>query len=303
MPDYVIVDVHVHTYPSAQIGDQALMGAGTSGCSGTIGEILGRMDDLGIARSVMVNMTPMADMRGALLAKLPADLTADRWAAAEDEVRANLVARQNRRNAWSCGVVREYPQLVAFIGLDPCMTGEEMRAEIDAWLGSDLAKGIKIHPAGNRHYPNDHRLWPAYELAQELDVPILFHAGRLFGDEAPFSHPRYFGEIAESFPRLRMILGHLCFDFFDDALALAERFPNITFDCSAAVSEQRPREIIPSDRLVQLMRGIGVQRVLFGSDFPWYDPGRDIERVLSLPLADDEKRLILGENAIRVCKL
>src|SRR3990170_5615828 len=235
MPDYTIVDVHVHTYPTAQIGDQALMGSGTSGCSGTIREILGRMADLGIARSVMVNMTPMADMRNALLARLSPDLTAAQRAEAEDKVRAKPIARQNRRNAWSCGVIREFPQLVAFIGLDPCMTSEEIHAEIETWVGTDLAKGIKIHPAGNRHYPNDHRLWPAYEMAQELDVPVLFHAGRLFGDEAPFSHPRYFGEIAEAFPRLRMILGHLGSDFFDDTLALAERFPNMSFDCSAVV--------------------------------------------------------------------
>ena len=99
MSNYLIVDVHVHTYATAQIGDQALMGKGTSGCSGTIEETVRRMSELGIAHSVMVNMTPVADMRDALLARLTPDLSAEQRAAAEREVNANVLSRQTRRNA------------------------------------------------------------------------------------------------------------------------------------------------------------------------------------------------------------
>jgi predicted TIM-barrel fold metal-dependent hydrolase len=40
--------------------------------------------------------------------------------------------------------------------------------------------------------------------------------------------------------------------------------------------------------------------VLFGTDFPWYELDRTIDQLMELPhLSDEERRGILGENAIR----
>ncbi|MBO7761812.1 MAG: amidohydrolase family protein, partial [Clostridia bacterium] len=41
-------------------------------------------------------------------------------------------------------------------------------------------------------------------------------------------------------------------------------------------------------------------RVMFGSDYPMWDPGKELEILLSLGLSEEEERLILGENAIRL---
>ena len=58
------------------------------------------------------------------------------------------------------------------------------------------------------------------------------------------------------------------------------------------------------DELVALVRNIGVDRVLFGSDFPWYDPGEMAGVVRRLPgLRDGEIDAILGENAARILEL
>ena len=58
------------------------------------------------------------------------------------------------------------------------------------------------------------------------------------------------------------------------------------------------------DELVRLVRDIGVERVMFGSDFPWYDPGEAIKEVRALPgLSDGELSAILGGNAARILDL
>jgi hypothetical protein len=55
---------------------------------------------------------------------------------------------------------------------------------------------------------------------------------------------------------------------------------------------------------VRLIRDVGVERVMFGSDFPWYDPGEMVKAVRTLPgLSDGELAAILGENAARILRL
>jgi predicted TIM-barrel fold metal-dependent hydrolase len=43
--------------------------------------------------------------------------------------------------------------------------------------------------------------------------------------------------------------------------------------------------------------------VLFGSDWPWFHPIKDAQRIDGLPLSAEEKRLIFYENAQRVLGL
>jgi len=46
---------------------------------------------------------------------------------------------------------------------------------------------------------------------------------------------------------------------------------------------------------------VGADRVMLGSDFPWYDPLRTADRVAGLPgLSAAERVAILGGNAMRI---
>ena len=53
-------------------------------------------------------------------------------------------------------------------------------------------------------------------------------------------------------------------------------------------------------RLTGVIRSIGVRRVLFGSDWPWFSPLSAIRQIEGLGFSEDEKRMILGRNAARV---
>ncbi len=162
-----VIDAHVHTYPSREVGRQAMMGAGRTDYGGTPAELLEIMSRAGIVRAVMVNMTPVADMRDAALGKLPPGLsTADR-AEEEARIQRQLVARLQRRNEWTCVVAREHPELIPFIGLDPSMSEGELLQEIEVRRGEG-ARGIKLHPAAQRFHPASGGLWPVYGRAHGL---------------------------------------------------------------------------------------------------------------------------------------
>lgn len=302
MSDYLIIDAHVHTYPSPEIGLQAKQGHTHSSHCGTIEELVGIMEKGKIWRAVMANMTPVADMRDAALAMLPETLSAEQRRQAEREIEQNMIARLQRRNLWTCNMAQQNPCLVALIGLDPIMNPNLMGREIVDKVENQGAMGIKVQNAVQRFYPHDRRMWLAYETTAELGLPFLFHSG---GVEplAQFAEPRLFAEVAASFPGLTMVLAHLGMFYWKQAVELAKNYPNVNFDCSAAIGITEEEGGLSDEALTAMIREIGIDRVMFGSDYHWFDPISGIQRLLRLKLSDEERRLILGENARRVYKL
>jgi hypothetical protein len=80
-------------------------------------------------------------------------------------------------------------------------------------------------------------------------------------------------------------------------------FPNAYLDTSGAISGIANPFAIPDDEAMAMIRRVGSDRVLFGSDWPWHHPIKDAQRIDRLPLGAEEKRLIFYENAQRVLGL
>lgn len=296
------IDLHVHTYPSPEIGRQAMQGQGRSPYSGTIPELLEAMAAGGIVSAVMVNLTPVPEMREAALARLPPGLSEAERLEAEARLRDELAGRLRRRNRWTLEVARGEPRLVPFIGLDPSvMSPAEMRDELEACADGG-ARGVKLHPIVQRLAPNHPALWPVYELAQGLGLPVLFHSGA-FGRNPwnDLARPRAFADVLEAFPDLPVVLAHLGHGHFDEARALADRFPRILLDtCGTITSAAVPWRLADAE-VVARLRALGIERVCFGSDYPWFDPAADAAHLARLPgLTAGEREAILEGNARRL---
>ncbi len=287
-----IIDVHVHTFPTAAIGLQATGGTAMSGCAGTVQELLALMSVGGVDKAAMMNMTPVADMREAALAA---------GHGPPDEVAQQMIERLKRRNDWTCATARDHPSLVPFISVDPSMGPEGVVAEVHR-CREQGAVGIKLHPSSQRFNPDGPRLWPLYAEAESLEMPVLSHGGffPMDPESSDHSRPRAFARILRAHPRLRFVLAHLGNGYIDESLAMAEEFPNLHFDSSSVIEGTVEPQQMSDEEAVALIRRFGAERILFGSDWPWYHPVRDIDRIEALPLSDEEKRLILGDNARRV---
>jgi predicted TIM-barrel fold metal-dependent hydrolase len=298
-----VIDCHVHAYPEG-VGraTQAAMGNTNPRYEGTPEDLLRLLAQISTSEAngaILKNMTPTAEM-----AKAAWDRVDRRLSPAEErqmyaDVKDNLAGRIRRRNEWGNEVTRRYPTLVNFIGVDPnFLTPEENVEELELRVGEG-AKGISLHPTRNLHRPDDLRLWPLYERAQELDIPILTHGGTE-GYRAAYlalnSAPYDFRTVLDTFPRLRLILGHMGNPYFDQLLEMAQRYPSLYFETAGVVSGREPYEYT-DEYLVQLIRQLGTDRVMFGSDFIFGEPVSPAKRLLSLPLSDAEKEAILGRNA------
>lgn len=296
---YTIIDAHVHTYQTREVGLQAKEGFSATDYAGTPAELLNLMQSCEISKAVMVNMLPLADMRDAALDSLPGTLTESQYNEAVKEIDARMLGRLERRNAWTCGLATEHPNLIPFINLDPLMDEPTMTAEITSRVNNQGARGIKLHPASQRFFPGDRRLWPAYRSAQQLGLPVIYHGG-LFSANSQYSQPTNLTEVLESFPSLTVVMAHLGLGYYDEAAAMAEKYPNLQFDCSAVINRTEAGGGLTDAELTVLIRKIGVERVMFGSDFPFFDPVTAVERFFRLDLSEQEKRLILADNAIRI---
>jgi predicted TIM-barrel fold metal-dependent hydrolase len=308
MGNECILDIYAHVFRTAEIGRQALQSCPRSRpWEGVIDELRATMREAGIWRSVITTITPTQTMREKALALLPADLSHESRQKAEAEIRERMLQRMHHHNLWGCEVGRTCSEFLPFINLDPVlMDAVTIRQKVRETV-SQSARGIVLLPALHGFYGNDRRVWPVYEMAQSFQLPILAQTGDAGplppGGRGHWGRPRYFGDVAASFPKLRLILGHLGRGYESEIAVLTRRYPNVYTETSMRLSGLDEAGKWTPAEAVTWFRLIGIDRILFGTKWPLFDPQQDINTVRKLPLTPEEKRKILGENAKRALQL
>jgi predicted TIM-barrel fold metal-dependent hydrolase len=307
MPDFEIIDVHTHTFASAERGIRWQKGITPDReveRAGTTDELLDCMKRGGISRSVMLMYTPTRFMYEAQIKRvspLPDDPA--KREAVERETKDLMVERMIMNNEWACEEIKKSPQLMAFAGVDPVYMSEEaLIAEIEDKVAKGC-KGVKIVPLALAIYGNDKRLWPVYDTISRLGVPMLSQAGggpgETYGKDA-WGRPKYFGEALRDFPDLKLILAHMGQGYKEDMIDLCGRFPNLYTDISGQLTDLDQPGGRQSDELVEFIRTCGVEHVMWGTNFPMNNPVLYSELTEKLPLTSEEKELIGSRNAKRV---
>ncbi|MFP4162555.1 MAG: amidohydrolase family protein [Chitinispirillaceae bacterium] len=170
---------------------------------------------------------------------------------------------------------------------------ENFEEEIDRLVETGI-RGIKFHPEYQDFHVDDFRIYPMYESLASSGLIVVFHTGK---DPGPFScdHalPHAIRQVRRDFPRLRMVAAHMggwmVWDRVEEVL-LGE---DILFDTSAIYHLMNP------ETFVRLCRRHGTDRILFGTDSPWYDQGECVRWIEKTRLSDEEKEAVLSGNARR----
>lgn len=156
------------------------------------------------------------------------------------------------------------------------------------------ARGVKIHPPNMLIRPDAPEAMRVYSWCGEVGIPVFWHCGPA-GIEPKASQARaqvafYERPIAEC-PETTFILGHSGALQHRQALALQKKYPNAYLDISSLGLPQ----------LDDLLREGDVDRILFGSDWPFYHPVLPLAKVLVATEDRREvRRKILYENAARL---
>jgi hypothetical protein len=210
------------------------------------------------------------------------------------------VAEIASSNRWVCDLAREHPEFIPYVCADPSAAhGAWVIEHVRDMVENHGARGVKLHPVVQRFDLADRSVWPLFEAAEKMGLPVLSHSGASHSSSYR-SDPDAFRPVLAAFPRLRLILAHLGGAEWRQVAALARDYPDVAFDCCEIVHWLgAPRAPSPVE-LVALVRAIGVDRVMLGSDFPWYGVASTVDEVAALPgLTAGERAAIIGENAAR----
>jgi len=207
-------------------------------------------------------------------------------------------------NRWLCDLSRRDPRFIPLIALDPNhLSIAENVAHLEEMAREDGAAGIKLHPPLQRLDLEGNGLFPIFEACAALDLVVLSHAGPS-RDGSGIGEPGSFRSLLSVFPTLRVVLAHMGGASWRDLPPIADEFPNVHFDLCEIIEWLGAPNAPTAEEMTALIREVGVDRVMMGSDFPWYDPAHTIQQVRGLPgLTVAEQQAILGANAARFFRL
>jgi predicted TIM-barrel fold metal-dependent hydrolase len=147
------------------------------------------------------------------------------------------------------------------------------------------------------------RLEPVMEICRSLDLPVLIHANEPIGHAYPGKTPNTLAQIYRlicAFPRNKIILAHWGGGLFFFSLLkkeVKENLQNVYFDTAASPYLY---DTAVHRLAIELA---GVEKILFGSDFPLLSPARYFEEMQAAGLSQDQRQQICGRNAAALFSL
>ena len=276
----MIIDFHTHTFPEA-IAKRALEKLGTAEglrphTEGTNKSLTESMESAGVDISILLPVV-------------------------------TKVSQTENVNAIAA-VVEEQSggRLISFGGIHP-EDGEYIQ-HLDR-LKADGVRGIKLHPVFQRTYCDDIRYKRIVDKACDLDMMVLIHAGAdISCPDAEFAAADHMLQLVRDVNPNKLILAHMgAWRDWNDAEWLCSECSGVYVD-TAFVLPIEGREYffetgIPTmstEQFCRIVKSIGADRVLFGTDSPWADQLQSISAVRKSGLSEEEIDLILGGNAQRM---
>jgi predicted TIM-barrel fold metal-dependent hydrolase len=312
--DRPLVDAHVHLYPDADTGHRAKSryqiweygedpGVHFDTAAGVVREVSDRFEATGFDQVVVLQLFDLGSERARLLSGLEPGLPPTKAHGAARLIEDLLVEAFEAANRWVIEATRNHPLLTAYVGIDPNILGPSRIGPHLMEMAALGARGVKLHPVSQGFNPADPRLAQIYQLCCELNLVVLSHSGPGHRRGAS-ARPSDFAPVLNAWPDLRLVLAHLGGAAFAEASDLAQDFPQVAFDLSEIIewvgAPNAPSLIMISDTV----RQIGAERIMLGSDFPWYEPTRSADKVASLPgLGEEERALLLGGSAATLLSL
>lgn len=186
-----------------------------------------------------------------------------------------------------------YPELVARAGDD--------QAQAHGFVGFKFLPDYHTYPLTGDGYR------PALEYADAHHLLILVHT---WGGSC-FDSPTLLSTIAMQYPGATFLMGHSGYGDWECALATARDLPNVYLELTAVYvahdfgnqpgGSGTPLPLLSClhvngiiERMVEVS---GSQKIVFGTDLPWYSPHYAAGAVLFAHISDDARHDILHRNA------
>lgn len=282
----MIIDFHTHTFPD-KIAEKVVHKLGQVShtkpfTNGTVSNLVSSMEEAGIDWSV----------------NLPVMTTPEQV----EKINSKMIDAQETHHTMG---------IISFGGLHP--EYENYKEQLQRLKNYGI-KGIKLHPAYQHLDLDDIRLMRIIDVASELGLITLLHAGMDIGIlDRNYSSVKHILKLLDQVQPEKLVLAHMgnwdCWDDVERDLAGAP----VWFDTAFSIGPitQYPGDpTIPyrthnmkEEGFVRLARKHGMDKILFASDSPWQEQKDYVNLLNSFNLTEAEKEALFYKNACDLLKL
>ncbi len=185
-------------------------------------------------------------------------------------------------------------RILSYFAYDPRSADIDLKT-IEKYADDEAFVGIKIHPSGHNVSGDDEGYRAVWEIAKELNLPIMSHTWALTSNpDQKYSTPDKFVKYLEEYPEVNFIYGHSGGRTAGiiEAVEIGKTHKNAYYDMAGDVYNRRFVEYV--------VKNLGADRLMAGSDMAWFDFSVPMGMVLGADITTEEKALILGGNAQRI---
>jgi len=193
----------------------------------------------------------------------------------------NVGDKYPETNDYIAQCVQDHPKrLVGFGRVDP-RRGAEAINELKRMKEKLELSGLKLHPMVECFRPDHPFFAKFFSKVEEMRLPILIHTGD------GFSSPGLALKVAKKHPNMIMILGHLK----EGCIGAMKDSQNVYVETSGTLPE-----------FVEMATYVDENRVLFGSDIPYYRFPTQAAIIEAADITSKTRRKVYSENFERLFK-
>jgi predicted TIM-barrel fold metal-dependent hydrolase len=190
-----------------------------------------------------------------------------------------------RGNPLMAEVVRRYPdRFRAYWAINPNYP-EQIDSDLADYENHGEFVGFKFLADYHKYPITGPNYRPVLEYANRRGLLLLVHT---WGN-SQYDSPSSLATLAGEYPNVKFLMGHSGFGEWDMAVTVAREHDNIFLELTAAYAVNGYVE--------KMVREAGSEKVLFGTDLPWFDPHYGIGCILFAKISDEDRHNILHRNA------
>ncbi|MEE9324438.1 MAG: amidohydrolase family protein [Dehalococcoidia bacterium] len=265
------IDIHTHLWVKEHFSDTWWKTSATF-----LSQATSQMERSGTPQEVLEKFLPESfDPRGEICVRLMDEAEIEKSVIMPIDCGLGLgegsksIEEQNRDLA---SVAKRYPgRFIFFCSIDPRREGalDFLEKAVKEWD----AKGFKLQPVMGQLYPWDEAAYPLYQRLSQLGLPVLTHVGPMFEPlDSKYGHPRELDRVLRDFPNLTIIAAHIGYAWWRELIEVAQKRPNLVCDFSNLQNSANENYGRFCHVLRRVLDGFGKDRVLFGTDGPFWDP-------------------------------
>ncbi|MBR5731342.1 MAG: amidohydrolase family protein [Firmicutes bacterium] len=193
-------------------------------------------------------------------------------------------------NRYLSSVVADHPGRMTGLGTIHPLSSD-MERDIDELVSLGL-HGIKIHPDMQGFALDCDGFMRAYEICQAKGLPVLAHTG---DDRGDCTNPDRVEHVLQSFPHLTFVGAHFGgYTVWDWAAEVLPKYDNLFVDTWSTLFWKG------AWGMRDLIGKYGIDRCMFGTDFPMHPASLELKALLYLGYTDEEYNKLFSENARRI---